>query len=110
MAAPRQVSASHRRPRPGAVAALPTLAYHHLTRYLAVANALERALAGASGRVLDVGGYPGTFAKFAPEAGRVRQIHTCDVVEADLKYYHRTRPGEPLPFEAGAFDAVLTID
>lgn len=80
-------------------------------RFRAVAEALlaETEHLPAQPALLDVGGYPGTFAReFTGSFPRWKAM-TLDRPEEDLPDYV-SGGGESLPFEDGQFDAVVSID
>ncbi|MDX2176843.1 MAG: class I SAM-dependent methyltransferase [Candidatus Sumerlaeia bacterium] len=85
------------------------LPFDSRVRYLGVLAALD--CAGlSSGRVLDVGGFPGAFARFCAANGAPFTVHTADTAQGDLENYTRLAPGAPLPFPDRAFDAVVSVD
>jgi hypothetical protein len=60
-------------------------------------------------RLLDVGGYPGTFARAFRAAFPRWQTHTVDRPAEELADY-TSGSGTELPFEDGSFDVVTSVD
>ncbi len=80
-------------------------------RFRAVASVLlsESGTLPAQPGLLDVGGYPGTFAREFTQAFPRWKSVTLDRPEEDLPDYV-SAGGENIPFDDGQFDAVVSID
>lgn len=89
-----------------ALAGLPADQAH---RFRAVLEALSWSLPGGAGEILDVGGYPGSFARAAQHCFPKATISVADVYDAEMNHYAKVS-GAELPFEDGKFDAVVSID
>jgi len=86
------------------------LPFDQLVRFAGTRRALERVLdAKCDARVLDVGGFPCTFARHVADHGNRWRIETADMQEGALENYRRITPG-PLPYRDGEFDAVVSND
>lgn len=86
------------------------LPFDQLVRFAGTRRALERVLAAQSeARVLDVGGFPCTFARHVAQHGNRWRVETADMQEGALENYRRIAPG-PLPYADGEFDAVVSND
>lgn len=86
------------------------LPFDQLVRFAGTRRALERVLDAQSDvRVLDVGGFPCTFARHVADCGNRWRVETVDMQEGALAHYRRITPG-PLPFSDGEFDAVVSND
>lgn len=81
-------------------------------RFRAVAQLLHRhgqTISATRPRLLDVGGYPGTFAREFTTAYPRWQAITLDQPKENLPQYI-SASGAKIPFPDGSFDAVVSID
>lgn len=86
------------------------LPFDQQTRFDATFSLLRAAGVPRGASVLDVGGFPGTFAKYLRAAGHEGTIVTTDLAEAEMDGYVRCLPEAPLPFANASFDVVLSND
>ncbi len=84
--------------------------YDQLARFEGTRRAL-RTLAGGRRelRILDVGGFPCSFARYLAAEGEPWRVETADVARGEMEGYHPIEPG-PLPFAAGSFDFTVAND
>ena len=82
------------------------LPFDQLVRFAGTRRALERVLdAQSDARVLDVGGFPCTFARHVAQCGNRWRVETADMQEGALENYRRIAPG-PM---AGLFGSGLLL-
>ncbi|MCC6548117.1 methyltransferase domain-containing protein [Candidatus Sumerlaeota bacterium] len=89
-----------------------TLSADAAHRFRAVAQLLHRhgqTISATRPRLLDVGGYPGTFAREFTTAYPRWQAITLDQPKENLPQYV-SASGSKIPFPDGSFDAVVSID
>lgn len=85
------------------------LPFDQHTRFAATREALCRLAPANGARILDVGGFPGTFSRFLQERGGPWHVLTADVAPVGMRDYRILTPG-PLPFADGEFDFVVSND
>ena len=108
-------SASHGRGRPAVRDdALVRRPFDHYGRYRLAAEVVARTSGGRPGRVLDVGGGPGSLAAFAPSLFPRTQVVASDLLQPGDWFAEAPSlvlaDGAALPFGDGTFDAVVTLD
>jgi SAM-dependent methyltransferase len=88
---------------------MPAIAADQLLRYAASTRALRSLALPEGATLLDVGGFPGTFAAHLRAIAAPIAVTTADIADGPPDGYVRIEPG-PLPFGDASFDAVVTND